>query len=314
VEIEHQFGRDNFVSAAYVGTHGKNLLRFTNPNLGSNYLTVVRRADINGTSGIPFVNVQTLDPTGAPNTNLFAGRPTPLIGPINQFETTGTSTYNSLQIEAHGRLANSRFQYRVGYVYGKVDDDVSDVFDLAGAYTLPQNSLTFAGERGPANFDVRHQFTYDFIYDTPRLRDQRDFIRYIFGDWQIAGTGKVYSGQPFTVNTIYDVNLDGNITDRLDNTNFLVKTGHRLDPLSLTCSNRIECESMLAPFGQDGSVERNVFRAGNLINLDLSLSRRFRMGEDRNLQFRMDFFNFINRDNFGVPVACPRGTWFRASE
>ena len=302
VEIEHQFARDNYISIAYVGTQGESLLRFTNPNLGSNYLSIVKRADINPADGTPFVNVLTLDPTANPYSNLFAGRPTPLIGQINQFETTGKSTYSSLQVELHGRLMNRNFQYRVSYVRGEVDDDVSDVFDLAGAFSLPQNSLTYAGERAPANFDVHNQFTYDFIYDAPHFRDRNSYVRHILGNWQIAGTGKFYTGQPFTVNTIYDVNLDGNITDRLDNTQFLTRTGRSYDPLVLSCSNRIACESMLAPFGEDGAIPRNSFRGGNVVDLDMSVSRRFRVSEEQNLQFRVDFFNFINRSNFGVPV------------
>ena len=60
-------------------------------------------------------------------------------------------------------------QFQLSYNLSKATDDVSDVFDLAGASALPQNSLTFAGERGPANFDARHRITYNFIYTFPRI-------------------------------------------------------------------------------------------------------------------------------------------------
>jgi hypothetical protein len=299
--LEQRLFRDTFISVAYVGTTGRNLLRFTTPNLGSNYLVGVTRVDLDD-SGVPTVIGTTFDPTANPTSRLFAGRPVPLIGPINQFETTGLSQYDSFQIELHGRWLRNKLQYQVNYVYGKVKDDVSDVFDLAGASALPQNSTTFVGEYAPANFDVPHRFTYNFIYDLPSLKGQNDALRYLFGDWQIAGTGRFYSGQPFTVNSIFDVNLDGNLTDRLNNTAFLVETGDRRQPLALTCTNQSQCQTMLAPIGRDGDILRNTFRSGNIMELDMSLSKRFRFTENQNLQFRVDFFNFTNRANFGVPV------------
>ena len=115
----------------------------------------------------------------------------------------------------------------------------------------------------------------------------------------VAGTGKFNTGQPFTVNTVFDINFDGNLTDRLNNTQGITITGDRRQPLTLTATNT---NSLLAPFGQDGQVGRNSFRAGSILDLDMSLSRRFRFTEYHNLQFRVDFFNFINRTNFGIPV------------
>src|SRR6185369_5499303 len=93
------------------------------------------------------------------------------VGAINQFETTGTSRYDSLQVELRGRFLN-HFDLEASYVWSKVTDDVSDVFDLAGSYALPQNSLTFAGERARANFDVPHRFTYNAIYNFGKSEDR----------------------------------------------------------------------------------------------------------------------------------------------
>ena len=124
-------------------------------------------------------------------------------------------------------------------------------------------------------------------------------MRALFGNFQIAGSGSLRTGQPFTVNSIFDVNLDGNLTDRLDNTNGLVVTGDRRQPLRLTTADPT---TLLAPIGQDGRVRRNTFRAGNVIELDLSLSKNLYMFGSRRLLLRADIFNFINRANFGIPV------------
>jgi hypothetical protein len=192
-----------------------------------------------------------------------------------------------------------KMQYQVAYTFSRTTDDVSDVFDLAGASALPQNSRTFAGERAASNFDARHRISYNFIYDLPEYKDRSASFRFLFGGWQIASSGFFHTGQPFTVNSIYDVNLDGNLTDRLNNTNGIQVTGDRQHPLRLTTANTF---SLLAGIGQDGGIPRNSFRAGNVLELDLSFVKRFAVTESKNLTFRMDIFNFPDRANYGIPV------------
>jgi len=224
------------------------------------------------------------------------GRPVSTVGSISRFETTANSRYDSLQLQARGRLRRS-LQFQAAYTLSKSIDDVSDVFDLAGAPALPQNSLTL-DERGPSNFDVRHRFTYNFIYDFPTLRDRSRVFRLLFGGLQVAGTGRYQTAQPFTVNTYIDVNLDGNITDRLNTTDGLLQTGDRRQPLRLTTD---DLSLLRAPVGSDGQIGRNTFRAGDTLELDLAVSKRFALSERQNLILRADIFNFINRANFGIP-------------
>ncbi|MCY7346995.1 MAG: TonB-dependent receptor, partial [Pyrinomonadaceae bacterium] len=302
IGVEQELFQNLLLSAAYVGTAGRSLLRFTTPNLGSNYVATITNAQIES-PGLQVTCPGGCVPTIFGNTSdpgLASRRPVANVGAINQFETTGRSRYDSLQIGLRGRFLRDKLQYQANYVYGKVEDDVSDVFDLAGASALPQNSINFAGEYAPANFDVRHRFTYNFVYDLPRLRNQNDYVEGLFGGWQVSGTGKYNTGQPFTVNSIVDVNLDGNLTDRLNSTQFITQTNDRRQPLVLTSNANLR--AMLAAFGQDGAVPRNSFRAGSLLEMDVSFVKRFRFTENQNLQFRVDVFNFINRANFGIPV------------
>jgi len=286
--LEQQIGKDMTVSLAYVGTSGRHLLRFTTPNLGA-ASTVVPTALGVFQDGLanPAVRGRVLPPN----------RPFSGIGAINQFETSANSTYNSLQLQLRGRFRRG-FQYQASYTYAKANDDVSDVFDLAGAPALPQDSVTLSGERGPAGFDSRHRFNYSFIYDVPELKDRSRFIRAIGNGLQIAGTGRLRTGQPFTVNSIFDVNLDGNLTDRLNTTEGLVVTGDRRQPLVLTANPA----TLLAPVGSDGAIARNSFRAGNVIEVDLAINKRFQFTSRQAIQFRTEIFNIFNRANFGVPV------------
>jgi len=303
--VDQQINNNFAVSLSYVGTRGRNLLRFTTPNLGPNSYIVPTRLNFEQPGGtiVPF-SLEFFGATLPPGVQIDAagnlritGRPAPNVGTIYRFETTASSRYHSLQVQARGRFRRG-LQFQTSYTFGKATDDVSDVFDLAGASSLPQNSLDLSGERGPANFDVRHRFAYNFIYDFSRFGEGNRATRTIFDGLQLAGTGRLQSGQPFTVNSIFDVNLDGNLTDRLNSTEGLERTGDRRQPLRLAS----DPSRLLAPIGQNGTVGRNAFRAGNTIELDLSLVKNIKVGDEKSIVLRMDVFNFINRVNYGIPV------------
>ena len=291
---EQQLNQNFTLSVGYAGTTGRHLLRFTTPNLGSS-LTVVPIDLVNLYSSVPFGQVQTYNPS-RPLDQLNPDGSVDSLGAVNQFETTAPSTYNSLQTQLRGRFLDS-LNMQFSYTFSKVTDEVSDVFDLAGASVLPQNSFDLKAERGPANFDVRHRWAYDLIYNF-RKNEGRGFARHLTDNLQIATTGRFHSGQPFTVNSVIDVNLDGNLTDRLNTLTGIEVTGDRRQPLRLTTPNT---GSLLAPFGQNGQIGRNSFRAGNVLELDVSVIKQFAIGSNR-LGLRTDIFNVINRSNFGVPI------------
>jgi Carboxypeptidase regulatory-like domain len=290
LSIEQQLGSGLIISAAYVGTLGRNLLRFTTPNLGLGATVVPTRFDVFNDSefDLPVSFGRIRRPS----------RAVPDVGVVNRFEATARSRYDALQLQLRGRLRET-LQFQAAYTWSHAIDDVSDVFDLAGASALPQNSLTFAGERSSANFDTRHRLTYLLLHDLSRLGSGRGLRHWLFDRLQLASVGQYQTGQPFTVNSIFDVNLDGNLTDRLNTTTGLIVTGDRRQPLRLVAGNPL---TLLAPFGQDGGVARNTFRAGNLLELDLAVFKYFNITGRQELLLRADLFNFINRANFGIPV------------
>ena len=297
ITFEQQLKTSLVLSVAYVGTQGRHLIRLTTPNLGPNaYLfpTIINVVNSQpNVAGFAIGPGQRIDSTGA----VIGSRPSPTAGAINIYESSANSRYDSLQIQLRGRFPKAT-QYQVAYTLSRALDDVSDVFDLAGASALPQNSLT-ASERAFANFDARHRLSYNFIYDLPAMRSHSKAVRLLLGGLQIASLGSYQTAQPFTVNNIWDVNLDGNLTDRLNTTQGLQITGVRSRPLVLTVPDPA---TLVAPIGQDGQIGRNAFRASNLVDLNLSLSKSFFVAGGRRLILRADVFNFINRANFGIPV------------
>jgi hypothetical protein len=294
--LEQQVGHEMVFSAAYVGTLGRHLLRQTTPNLGTNALAFV--TDFFSPSFVPQVFGFFGNPGSRYNPatgGTTGGRPVANIGGVTRFTSDANSRYDALQVQMRGRFTR-RMQFQVAYTFSSVKDNASDMFDLAGAPALPQDSLVSSGEYAPSNFDARHRIAYNYLIDFPRFKGGT--AQAILGNMQIAGTGQFQTGQPFTVNSIFDVNLDGNLTDRLNSTSGIVVTGDPSQPLRLT----VDPLTLLAPLGRDGSVPRNSFRAGNLCLTNLAVIKKIGLSEQVKLAFRTEFFNLLNRKNYGIPV------------
>src|SRR5262249_30180237 len=154
----------------------------------------------------------------------------------------------------------------------------------------PQNSLTLQGELGPSNFDVRHRISYNYISDFSSWGKRNSFLHAVFNQLELAGTGGFQTGQPFTINSIFDVNLDGNLTDRLDSTTGIVSTGDRSRPFALT----VDPKKLRAPIGEDGSINRNSFRATNMFITNAAVVKTISVTEGTKIVLRTEVFNLWN--------------------
>lgn len=301
--VEQPLGKSLVVSLAYAGTQGRHLLRLNTPNAGENLGIVLTgfQAD-NSTDNLPALSGDVFSPK-APG-SLSAERPsghTSTLGAVNLIETSANSRYDALQVQLRGRFAQ-RLQFQAAYTFGKATDDVSDVFDMAGASALPQDFTNLAAERGPANFDVRHRISHNLIFILPDFAASSHAFRSVFGGLEIASTGQFQTGQPFTVNSIFDVNGDGNFTDRLNSTNGLMVTGNGQQPLQLTGPAAANPSILLAPDFTSGKIGRNTFRADKLLLTNVAVVKHLSLSEQFKLVFRAEIFNLFNRANYGVPV------------
>jgi hypothetical protein len=241
----------------------------------------------------------------------FSSRPNPALGAYQIFENSASSTYHALQLEARKRYSRG-FQLTAAYTWSHAIDDVSDLFPIAGAPVIAQNSLDLRAERASANFDIRHRFSSSLVWDIPFGRDRKGVVALLLADWQIASLFQAHTGQPFTLNLPFDANLDGNLSDRPSTTDGLIFfDGGGRERVALAPGrqftdyfNRVTVQT---PNGTryvflSGATGRNTVRGDRLINLDLAFSKRFRFTEAQVLVFRTEIFNVLNRANFGLPI------------
>ncbi len=171
---------------------------------------------------------------------------------------------------------------------------------------------------GPSAFDVRTQSTISFHYDLPFgagqnwLQSNHGVMSKVVSGWQLNSITTLLSGFPFT--PLIGANRSGNgdtrNPDRPDyNPAF---TGNVIlgQPTKWYDPNAFALPNV----GTFGNVGRGVLRGPGLATVDLSVNKDTRISERFKLQFRAEFFNLLNRANFGVPnTTVFSGTAFNAS-
>lgn len=292
--VERELFDDYLFSAAYVGTRGTKLTRVVTPNLGGNVIPSIILDDVN----YPY---PVIDPASSAMRvgSLLAKRPTEELGAYQIFENSAASIYHSLQLESSKRYGNG-LQYTAAYTWSHAIDDVSDLFPIAGAPVLPQDSTDLRAERASANFDIRHRFSASLIWDLKFFGGKRNIAGRVLGDWQFASIFQAHTGQPFTLNVPFDANYDGNPTDRPSTTAGL-RLADQHGPRRVSLEQGFSYLDFLV-IGKNGTVGRNTLRGDGFVNFDLALTKNFEFSDRQRLVFRTEFFNALNRSNFGLPV------------
>jgi len=315
--LEREFLHDYAVSLGYVGTRGTKLTLLTTPNLGPNVTPSVQFATTfaNFPPGFtlppPLVLAECSRFQDNKKCSLQPARPESALGAFQIFKNAANSTYHALQFEGRSRYKHG-YAFTAAYTWSHSIDDVSDVFPIAGAPLLPQDSFNLRLERASSNFDVRHRFATSLIWDLPFYRNAKSgaTARW-FGGWQLASIFQAYTGQPFTLNLPNDANLDGNLTDRPSTSDGLVFfSGHGRQRVAVAPGRTVADFFVL---GRDGFVGRNTVRGDSFVTWDVALNKRFTFTDSQWLDFKAEFFNALNRANFGTPIRTLSSPGFGSS-
>jgi hypothetical protein len=283
--VQRQVTNSLGVTAAYVGSLSHNL-PFA---VDANYPVV------------PLV------PTAANFTsnNIQARRPNQGFGAVLSMQSGQTASYNGLQISATQRMSH-HLSFNAFYIYSKTFDSVQLQNNTTQA--LVQDFASISGDRGPADTDMRHQLVLSMIWQPDYYSGGNSVVRHIVNGWSVSPILKLHSGFPFTVLNGKDANLDGNNTDRAQ----LVG-----DPRSGVCPGgspvgSVACWFNTAAFAQnqptngvhtDGSAPRNSLNQAAYRDVDLAISRTFKVHERLNLQFRAEALNVLNIVSLNAPNA-----------
>jgi hypothetical protein len=171
--------------------------------------------------------------------------------------------------------------------------------DFGAALAGSTNSFPFSRgiDRGPCNFDTRHNFNTSLVA-TSSVKGNSPWVSRLLSDWQFAPLIHAASGQPLTITSGIDNSLTGLGNDRP------VQVNSNYTPASHGCAGA-PCYQFLNALaftknliGATGNVGRGALRGPGNLSFDVALSRRFKIGERFTLEARGESFNVINHTNF----------------
>ena len=304
MNIQWEFMKNYMLEVGYVGTSGVNLLtrRELNPALliGANPSTAN-------------TNQRRLFNQGHPDLAAHGGA---VFSNITNQETSANSNYNSLQVTLSKRFSDGLY-FQNAYTWSHCIDNSSGL----------RSNTRFndpSADRGNCDQDIRHRNVLSYIYEIPLYKDQRGFAGKVLGGWQMSGVTVLQTGTPFNITEPTDRSLRGAGSDRPDfvGTGPLEFHNPRNTDTSLGGPNRAfngtgggTATAATNPFfrrvgsgtslalggGRFGSMGRNVFHGPGDIIFDFTMMKRTRIGENKIIEFRSEFFNVFNHANFGNP-------------
>ncbi|MGI8995937.1 MAG: carboxypeptidase regulatory-like domain-containing protein [Pyrinomonadaceae bacterium] len=299
LELQYQLTRQIVASASYQGSAGRKLIRTVNINRLSpgdtfdNNFDCVQTRDVNGNPVTPRL---TCNPNfyGFENLNgiLFA------LPDVN-------SNYNALLLRVSSNYARN-FQIEGNYRFSKSIDTSS--FGRGAQQTEPSNPQL---ERGPSDFDIKHNLVVSGLYRIPFFNDGRGLLGKLLGGFEINGILSAHSGFPFTPVVFGDVALDlngdafrpdrptryfGGVVENPSNQDFIngifPGANGRL-PGGAPGGTRFFDITTRGAAG----IGRNSFRGPSYRSIDLSIVKQTKLpfiNEQANLDLRANLFNAFN--------------------
>jgi hypothetical protein len=304
--VEYQIISDLVFKVTYVGSH-------------NDRLQVSMPINLVAPANIPAAPTSLADQTAriAEFTNTFANEIGGAFGPTNnlvdprfdnitQVKSIGTSSYNSLQVEAIRRFKNG-LTFDANYTWAHSLDDISDalgvlVNDSSGPLDA---SKPISFNRANSQFDIRHRVVLSYNYEIPFAKHFHGWRKYLLDGWTQSGVFSSQSGLPATVfaapiSGISDLLLNGTnngnsaVNTTVDGDATKLHPGPFFPTYTVPASLAVS-EPLLEHNGTSG---RNHLRLDGQTDFDAAFSKSFRFTESKYFQLRWETFNVLNHPNF----------------
>jgi hypothetical protein len=274
--VEQQLSAGVVVTAGYVGSHGSHWIRDTAPN---------GRVPSFLPDGTPFY-------TGGSRLN-------PAIGNVRNVTTDSVGNYNALQFQVTKRFSQ-RFQFQTSYTWSKSTTDATAWGSAHTLNTAPIALIIF-NRHADKSLSSLNQGQVIAVNSTYRLPgNSLTGIRGVLAKgWEMSGILKASSGTPISIQVGSNRSGDSN-SDAPDRPNLL--PGKSNNPVLGKVDQWYDPKAFGFPAaGFYGNLGRNTVQGPGLATVDFSMVKTFAIRERQTLTLRGEFFNLLNRANFGVP-------------
>lgn len=208
---------------------------------------------------------------------------------ITSVDSPGNSSYHALWVSADKRFSHG-LQFGASYTWSHSIDYNS----LNSQGITSQDSFNIRNERGSSDFDARHHFNINYIYDLP-FKGNR-----LFEGWEVSGITTFQSGNPINI-LVTGAGPTGVATRRA---NLVGNPGVSNQDPSRWFNTAAFCAPGTAGCAGPtvfGTLGRNVIEGPGFNNFDFSIIKNTKVSEYLKVQFRTEIFDVFNHPNFGQP-------------
>lgn len=295
--VSREIFPNTVLEASYIGNHGLHIWRRNVPANDIPPNVACRGTACNGTSESARLQIAKAVRAGASTDQLVAdNRLLRGIGPVGMSQSNGNSHYNALQLWLNRRFSE-RLAFQAAYTLSHAVADVA----LTPYTNSVSDPFDFSADKGDSDLDRRHSFIANAVYVLPAFKKWGTFANQVLGDWQLNGIFSFFGSTPLEqggLGVTTGVNslgvAGGNVSQRPNLVSGVpiylngADTTRFLNPAAFA----------LPAVGQSGNLRRGAIRGKPITNVDFSLNKNWRMRERYGLQFRAEFFNFLNHPNF----------------
>lgn len=297
------FARDLLLEVGYAGSRGTHQIapRLPNQALSADASNPVRGQTTNTLANLaqrlPFIG---FSPTG-----------------LIVIDSRESSWYNSLQVSLTKRYSKG-LQFLAAYTLSSaLNTNALNTLAAGGGVTATGDQVARRANYGPSDFNRRHRFIANYVYDLPTLDRGHRLVREVLNYWTISGVITIQSGLPLTLvgsnaNNAFGITNDhaqlaagctsetlttsGSIQSRL--TNYFNRACVQRDAAGNPMWPVIGADGQATAFGNSGV---GIATGPPQNNFDLALIKRITLREASTLEFRAEFFNAFNHPQFSTP-------------
>jgi hypothetical protein len=250
---------------------------------------------------------------------------------LRVWENSVNSIYHGLQLSVKKKMSHG-LQVGGNYTYSHSIDGGStwhsgqttaNGFAAGDAYSTDVTRPQL--DRGNSIFDIRHRFTFNYVWEMPFFRNRHGLVAGVLGGWQWNGIWSFQTGAHWTpfrggggagsklealvpgacdaptfdpsncLNIRADYNLDGEANDR---PNAIANNVHATHAQWADGFNLPDNFFSVPCLGCVGNLGRNTFVGPGYWAADTSIFKTLRMADRFQLQFRAEAFNVFNHTNF----------------